>query len=190
MHCIINVLHRWVPFTRGLGTDPSSIFFLNQSLSGRHSSTLTFLLVTGGAFLFANRGLRSCARFRKAGDLSRAHFNVLQTWDNFSSFRIFDNTSMSDVAVGPIPTQDFVSTTVMAKIIQVSVGLMSVRLPGQTVLLPHQDPRQYGVPDDATDRGLAENSQAWRESMMYLQRHIVLTTSIVTELQTMRAAMS
>ena len=62
--------------------------------------------------------------------------------------------------------------------------------PQHVILLPHQDPSQYGVPDAVLDRQLAENSQVWRECMMYLQRFIVMLSSSAAELQTVRAAMN
>ena len=126
----------------------------------------------------------------EAGDVSRAHFNVLQQWNDFSVHQIFDTVAMSDVAVGPVPSQEYVSTTVMPKVIQIAIGRLTATCPQHVMRLPHQDPRQYGVPDVAGDTNLAENSQMWRECMMYIQKHIVLLSSMVQELQTMRAAMN
>ena len=124
------------------------------------------------------------------GDLAQMNYNRLNQWSGYSIYRVFDSIAMSDVAVSPLPTQEYVATTVMGKIIQVVVGRMTVVFPAQLVLLPHQDPRSYGTADAAVDDLLAQNSQVWRECMMYMQRNIVLITSMVQELQTLRVAMN
>ena len=123
------------------------------------------------------------------GTVSQLQFDTLALYEDYAIFQIIDTIPM--VAGGAVLTTDeHVSGVVMPKIINVVNMALMTSMPLAFALLPHQDPRSYGIQDDTADATMNASSQVWREALMYLQRFIYLMSSMSLEAVTIRAAMA